>query len=393
MSSAQLILFWSYVVVGPLAWCIYAYLTTVARSRMRKLIESDARLPEDPPHVSVLVPAKDEGDHIATCIERIRRLDYPSLDIVAINDRSEDNTGPVLDALAAGNTGVPLRAVHIGALPLGWLGKSHALHKASMTVESEWILFVDSDVKIQPDALRRMMALTLQRGYDAVSILTAIETRRFVEKLMLPLLASIWAATFTADQTNEDSEKEKALANGQVFLVRTAAYRAVNGHEGVKDRIVEDVELMRALKAKGFRTRFFTGKELASTRMHTHLKQMFHAWARIFAGTARGAIWPMVGSVVFLLLCVLSLYPAIAWAAVTASPWWIAAAAVHAAVMSYLFACVWKWSGNKPAHSFLLPISVPIAIAILLFSIRRAMTGQVTWRGNAVAIKATSRKK
>ena len=52
-----------------------------------------------------------------------------------------------------------------------------------MSVESEWILFVDSDVKIEPDALRRMMALSLQRGYDAVSILTAIETHRFVEKL------------------------------------------------------------------------------------------------------------------------------------------------------------------------------------------------------------------
>jgi cellulose synthase/poly-beta-1,6-N-acetylglucosamine synthase-like glycosyltransferase len=387
--QSETILLWSYVVVGPAAWCLYAYLTTVARSRMRKLIESRATLPIDPPSVTVLVPAKDEGEHIRTCIERVLKLDYPSLNVIAIDDRSEDQTGTVLDEMAGASAS--LRVVHIGLLPMGWLGKSHALHKAAMTVDSEWLFFVDSDVKLQPDALRRMMALSLDRGYDAVSILTAIETQRFVEKLMLPLLAATWAGVFSADQTNEDSEKEKAVANGQVYLIRTAAYRAVGGHEAVRDRIVEDVELMRLLKLKGFRTRLFSGKELASTRMHTHLKQMFHGWARIFAGTSRKRIVPMIAAIFFLLLCVLSLYVAAAWAMWTMSLPWLVAAAVHAAVMTFMFACVWRWSGNRWAHSLLLPISVPIEIAILIFSIRRALTGQVTWRGNSVTIRETAK--
>ena len=402
LSTAERIFFAAYVVLGPGVWLLSAYLLRVGRSRMLRLKNSNAVLPADPPLVSVLVPAKDERAHIRTCVDRIFGQTYPAIELIAINDRSTDDTGRALDAAAAAAPR-PMRVVHVDALPEGWLGKCHALDAGARHAAGEWLFFVDSDVKLQPDALEKIAALAIERTYHALSIMTAIETHRFVEKLMLPLLAATWAAAFTADQTNEDSEPDKALANGQVFLIQKAAYDAVGGHAAVRDRIVEDVELMRLLKKSGFKTRFFAGRHLASTRMHPRLGQMFHAWARIFAGTARGSVWPLVATIGFLLACVLSVFAAVGMAAAHSgmgggafasadARYWLTAAAVHWMVMTVCCGLIWRWSGNSPVFALLLPLSVPIEIAILLFSVRRAIGGNVTWRGAQVALRATSRK-
>ncbi len=393
MESVESILFWTYVAIGPLAWVVFAYLMVVARERMTRLRNANTPLPTHPPHVSILVPAKDEAGHVRTCIERIVQQDYPDFDLIAINDRSSDDTGAVLDALrddlAVGDAN-RYQVVHIDQLPEGWLGKCHALHRGTEAAAGEWLFFVDSDVTLQPDALRRMLAYAIDRSVDAVSIMTAIRTERFVEKLMLPLLAGTWATLFMADQTNEDSEPDRALANGQVFLIRAEAYRAVGGHEAVKDRIVEDVELMRRLKKAGFKTRFAAGRQLASTRMHTSLNQMFHGWARIFAGTARASVWPMFLSIGFILLCVVSAYPAIAYAFAVHSNAWFIAGISHWLLMTICLGFVWIWSGNSPAFALLLPLSVPIEIAILGYSIRKANSGKIEWRGAQLSLRETT---
>ncbi len=405
MGTAESIFFWSYVAAGPFAWVVFAYLISVGRERMTKLRNAKAGLPESPPRVSILVPAKDEGSHIRTCIDRVMQQDYPSFDVIAINDRSIDDTGRVLDEMAVGwgsfspsptsqNGGDEphpvMRVVHIDHLPEGWLGKCHALYKGTEHAAGEWFFFVDSDVKLQPDALSKLVAYAVDRKADALSITTTVETEFFIERLMLPLLAASWATMFAADQTNEDSQPDRAVANGQVFLIRAEAYRKVNGHEAVKDRIVEDVELMRTLKKAAFKTRFLAGRHLASTRMHTHLRQMFHGWARIFAGTARGSVWPMVLTIAFLIVCVLSVYVAGAWWLAGGAWWWGVAAGAHLVLMTVQLGLIWFWTGNSPLYALLAPISVPIEIAILGFSIRKAVSGRIEWRGSQLSLRETA---
>lgn len=383
-----MILFWTYVALGPLTWLVCLYLTLVGRERTLKLRKSKAQLPANAPLVTILVPAKDEGSHIETCLRRVLEQDYPNFEVIAINDRSSDDTGATMDRLAQSES--RLRVVHVTNLPDGWLGKCHALYQGTQSARGEWLFFVDSDVQLVPSALRETAALAIERQYDAVSILTRVITEYFIEKLMLPLLAGTWAALFKADQTNEDSEPELAVANGQFFLIRGEVYRKTGGHEAVKDRIVEDVELMRLLKKSGYKTRLFAGKHLASTRMHTHLKQMFHGWARIYAGTSRGSIWPMVGAILFMIVSVLSVYPALGYAVASHSPQWLVASGVHFGLVTALTMLIFIWSGNSPIFALLLPLSVPIEIAILAFSIHRARTGKVHWRGSEIHIKHTA---
>src|SRR4051812_30202226 len=101
----------------------------LGRTRMMRLKTETHALPDDPPQVTVIVPAKDEGAGIASCINLVLAIDYPSFDVIAVNDRSSDDTGAILDSLARDSD--KLRIVHIDHLPEGWLGKCNALHVAA----------------------------------------------------------------------------------------------------------------------------------------------------------------------------------------------------------------------------------------------------------------------
>jgi len=125
--------------------------------------------------------------------------------------------------------------------------------------------------------------------------------------------------------------------------------------------------------------------------MHETLGHMFNAWARIFAGTARGRIWPMVRTLLFLICCGLTLLPAATWAIASDNIYWQIAAAVHAAYILAINGLIWRWSGNNPLYVLLLPISVIVEIAILIFSIRKAISGRIDWRGMSIDLRQTSR--
>ena len=217
-------------------------------------------MPPDAPHVAILVPAKDEGPRIAQCIESILKQDYPHFSVIAINDRSTDDTGRQLDAQAARNARV--RVVHIESLPPGWLGKCHALWSgaklATMQTGSSLSIPMSRSHRMP---LRRLYRLR-SRKYDVLTVLTALECHTFLERLILPLAAAAWSIMHTISLTNDDNRPEIATANGQFLLIRRDVYESVGGHEAVKDRIVEDVELVRLLKSQDRSIRFFSGAHL-----------------------------------------------------------------------------------------------------------------------------------
>ena len=109
--------------------------------------------------------------------------DYPELALIAVDDRSTDGTGAILDAIAAEDT--RLKVLHIEELPAGWLGKTHALHAAAATSSADWLLFTDADVLFVPDTLRRAIALA-EAGVDRPSYCRARRPDRDGRRTALP---------------------------------------------------------------------------------------------------------------------------------------------------------------------------------------------------------------
>jgi len=372
-----------YILLGPLAWAALIAGFYLGRSRMNRLQRKFQALPDDPPLVSIVIPAKDEALRIRECVEAVLRQDYPNFDVLVINDRSDDETGKILDQLVP-QYPPTLKVHHIDHLPEGWLGKCHALHRGTRDVKSPWVLFVDSDVTLQKNALRDTMALALSRNYDAISLLTRLDGRTFWERLMIPISATTWAVMFLISLTNDDHHPRIAVANGQFFLIRREAYEAVGGHNAVKMQIVEDVELMRRLKVRGYRCRLFLGSHLAATRMHANLRELRSGWGRIFAGTNRFRVGRLIGAMIFIVVCGFSVYPAIAFAAITTDIRWLGAALAHFAAITIYLALIYRAAGSRVRYALLFPLSGAVLLNLLFIGVQKCTHRSFEWRGTKI---------
>lgn len=386
MPTAELIVLLTYLTLGPASWLGLSLLTCFARRRMNRLRGEIPPLPDDPPPVTVLVPARNEAANIASCVESILRQDYPRFTLRVIDDRSTDGTGVILDRLAAEDSRIEV--IHITELPPGWLGKCHALHVGASSVTTPWILFVDSDVQLQPHALSTAMAFALARKYDALSLLSRLMAPTFVEQLILPLAAWMWSALFTVSLTNDDNARKIAAANGQFFLVRTELYRAVGGHQAVKTDITEDVALMRRLKQQGARVRFFSGDHLLATRMHESFAAMRAGWGRIYSGTAQRRPARLILGSLWLILGGLSVYPALVWGILrlfseVPSRIWLEVALFHLVVITIYTAFVYRWAGQRTWLSLLFPVGATSVILLLGEGVRMCFARRLTWRGTS----------
>ena len=123
----------------------------------------------DCPRISILFAARDEEEKLAAALATLMEIDYPGLEVIAVDDRSKDATGAILDEFAAAHP--RLRVVHISQLPSGWLGKPHALQNAYEASTGDWLLFTDADVRFKPDILRRSIALAKARNLDHLTLM------------------------------------------------------------------------------------------------------------------------------------------------------------------------------------------------------------------------------
>jgi cellulose synthase/poly-beta-1,6-N-acetylglucosamine synthase-like glycosyltransferase len=379
------LLFYSYLLVGPLAWALMWCALLFGRSRMNRLRGAVPPLGPQPPSVAIVIPAKDEGSSVAQCIASALAQDYPRFNVIAIDDRSTDDTSRVLDDLAAGDSRLRVLHVPAGGLPEGWLGKCHALYLATRDLSSDWLLFVDSDVTLSATALRHALAVALERRYDAITILTRLDCRTFLERLVLAPAAAAWMTMNVVSWTNED-DRPTAAANGQFFLVRRDRYEAAGNHAAVRDQITEDVELARLLKSGGARVRFLLGSHLATTRMHTNFQQMLHGWGRIYSGSVRRRPAPILLGMLFIVISGLTVYPAAIYAAVCwkdhADWFWLAAAAAHASLMTTYLAYIYRKSGNRMRYAWLFPAAAVYLLIFMSYALRLCHTGRYAWRGS-----------
>ena len=369
-----------YFVVGPLAWTGMFFAYAFGRAVMNRL-QLAKQLPDQAPHVTILIPAKDEAGRIETSVRSALAQSYPAYDVLVIDDRSTDATGKILDHLATQDA--RLRVLHIQpmTLPAGWLGKSHALSRGveQLPDRTRWILFMDSDVTLMPNALTVALSNSLNRKYDALSLLTSLQCHSFMERLILPVAGAAWSFMFLVARTNDDRFKQNAAANGQFFLIRRDAYEAVGGHAAVHDQITEDVELMRLLKHADFRVRLCFGNNLAATRMHASIRQMIHGWGRIFSGTARRRTWRMFLGIAFIFFGCFSVWPALAYG-LTYSTTWLAIALLHWSLMTGYAVIVYGQSGQSRWNALFFPAGQAALLVLFGYGIRMCRTGRVWWR-------------
>ncbi len=239
-------------VVGWILFAIWAGLSGVPTVWMigRSLKRLSDRLPdpESWPRVTVVVPARDEGHKIEAGLKSLLAADYPDFEIIAIDDRSRDETGAIMDRLAAGQS--RLRVIHITDLPEGWLGKNHALQVGTQQASGEWLLFTDGDVIHDPQTLRRAVRFAVARGIDHLPLFPDIEAHGLFEAAFVACFGLIFAAG-TQPYLIPTRWPRAYCGVGAFNLVRRTALNRANGFEPIKLDILDDVKLGKLLKRTG----------------------------------------------------------------------------------------------------------------------------------------------
>ena len=286
-------------------WCLIAVVYVRAcrsQSPLRPLAGPSS--PSELPGLSVVVAAKNESCCIETCIRSLFRQDYPGLEVVAVNDRSTDDTGEILNRLAFEFAG-RLRVVHVSTLPSGWFGKPHALELGLAQARGSLVCFTDADCEfLAPSAMRTVAAEMNRREMDLLSIAARYTMTSLRETVAVPCCSEAILAWLRPERVS-DPRWPEAFANGAFIMVRRAPFEAIGGWGCVRSRISEDLELARAAKRAGLRIGVAQGEGFYQTAAYRTFRDSWNGWSRIF----NGALTPRQLAITLARMSVLFLLP------------------------------------------------------------------------------------
>ncbi len=388
-----------YLLLGPGAWCVFWFANIKGRARMMIRPEPMPVL-QHHPKVTVVVPCKDEAEHISECVKSVLNQDWPDLELIVVNDRSTDQTGEVLDALSADDS--RLNVIHIphDGLPPGWWGKTHALYTGAKAASGEWMVFIDSDCQLAPKAVRVGITTGIAREFDLVSFAPRFIAAGFWDALMTPLGGIATSAMYQLMFANSAMVPNVAFACGQYMAVRKDVFDEVGGWEAIHHLPADDVEIARLFKGKGKRPRIGWGMDLITATMYTSWRGVWRGWSRNFIAAARGGCKRVIWAMIFMIASVWSIYPAIGWGVYRelhpAIDWlggkgWLITAGLHLVLMTSGLWSGYKWGKNNPAYALLWPISSIVLFAIFCRSVFMSFTGKMDWRGATYTLPTENR--
>jgi hypothetical protein len=349
-------------------------------SRIAPLPDSDC------PRVSILLAARDEAEKLPAALATLLSLDYPSYEVIAVDDRSEDATQRILLEAAVKNP--RLKAVHVDSLPDGWLGKPHALQKAFEQSTGDWLVFTDADVHFAPDVLRRVMALTLQERWDHLPLLADVLMETFAEKIALTYFGFAFALAIRPWRVSIP-ESGSYIGVGAFQLIRRSAYEKLGTHCAIARDVVDDVTLGKLAKFSGASSGVAISGSLVRVRWHSGLRNLIRGTTKNFFAAAGFQLWRASGQVAgTLLLCVV---PFVALPFVHG--WGLAFAAIAAGIAVLTQAGVSLAFGVPPLYALFHPLGALLMVWMVARSAYVTLRqGGIVWRGTFYPLKELKRE-
>jgi len=346
------------------------------------------RQPSNHPRVSIIVPACNEEEDIEQGLSGLLALDYDNYEVIAVNDRSTDHTGEIMDRVAASPAAHGrLRVVHVTELPPGWLGKTHAMWSAGQQAGGDWLLFTDADVLFKPEVLRRALAYAESENADHVVVFPRIIMKRPGEKMMIAFFQTLFTFGHRPWRVADPDTKDH-MGVGAFNLVRRTAYEAVGTYKALRMEVLDDMKLGKVLKNARFRQRNVFGDDLISVRWAKGAMGVVDNLTKNFFAVLSFQWWRTVASVFGLFFLnlgpFLGIWLAHGWARV---PYVVALGSMFLIYLGMSF------KSSIPPYYFLLH---PISTMMFEYTLIRSMVltlrnDGVTWRGTKYPLEELRR--
>jgi glycosyltransferase involved in cell wall biosynthesis len=379
--------------IGNIAAALCAVASLIWLFQLARLILSHKHafalrdLPAEPPDggwpaLAVVIAARDEEAMIGRAARSLSAQDYPALSVIAVDDRSSDRTGAILDELALEDE--RLRVVHIDNLPDGWLGKTHAMQSGADAAQGRWILFTDGDVIFAPGSLRRAVAWAEQERLDHLVALPDAIAETLGERIFLAVFVLMLSFKGPLGRI-VDRRRREHIGVGAFNLVRAEAFRDIGGFRRVALSVDDDMRLAQALKFAGYRNGVVVGAGDIKVRWQIGLWGSIKGLEKNFFAALNYRVGLVLPAAFFMLwLCIgptLGLF---------VGPWWSRlVCGLGVAAIVCLTALARSSSSVRAWHGLTLPFGGLAIVFALLRSVAIALArGGITWRGRLYPLQA-----
>lgn len=354
--------------------------------------DRDPVSPSGSPRVSIIVPARNEEDSVEQALRTLLALDYDNYEVIAVNDRSTDRTGEIMERLSQNPHPVSaniaetrvghrriceLRVIHHTELPSGWLGKTHAMWTAANQASGDWLLFTDADVLFRPDSLRRALAYAEAEPADHVVLFPRMIMKRPGEYMMIAFFQTMFMFGHrpwkVADPSTDDH-----MGVGAFNLVRRRVYDAVGTYESLRMEVLDDMKLGKVVKKAGFAQRNVFGGDLISIHWAHGALGIVNNLTKNFFAVLSFQSWRTLLSAFGLAFINLGPFLGI-W---LAHGWERLPFAVALGSILLIYVGM-SWRSSVPPYYFLLH---PVSTAMFIYTLLRSMfltlrNDGIVWRG------------
>ena len=326
--------------------------------------------------VSVIVPARNEEAEIENCLRSLAAQDHSALEIIAVDDRSTDLTGSIMDRVAGQLPG-RLQVIHIAELPPRWLGKTHAMWTAARQARGEWLLFTDGDIVFAPSTIRRALAYAQSVKVDHLPLFPTTILRTMGERMMMGFFSVVSLVAIRPWRVATPKARE-FFGVGAFNLIRRQAYEEIGTFAALRMNVIDDLSLGRRVKQHGLRQHLVFGRGLITLHWAhgawgyvRNLEKNFFAVLHFRAGLALAAV-------VFIL--VMNIGP---WAGLAAASGWARLPYAIAIVgMLILYREARAFVQVSPLYVVLHPLAAIFVAVTMVNSVLHALTNKgIIWRG------------
>lgn len=339
-----------------------------------------------PPAVSVLIPARNEERVIAAALAALSESRAVNFEVLVGDDHSTDGTAQIV--MAAAQHDPRIRLVQVPDLPPGWCGKQHACWVLGQAARYELLLFLDADVRLEPDTLARLARQLARQPVALASGFPRQETGTFLERLLIPLIHFLLLGFLPMGRMRRyPTTPAYAAGCGQLFIARRDDYLKMGGHSAIRTSLHDGIKLPRAFRAAGLTTDLFDATDLATCRMYTRGTDVWYGFAK---NATEGMASSLVSLVVWTLLLglghvapLIMVAMAATWSDWSSEP----AAGVFAAALlvSYVPRVLGvRWFRQSKVGAALHPLAVAALLALQWFAWLRQRFGYAPgWKGRS----------
>jgi len=228
--------------------------------------------------VSVLIPARNEEQNIATILTDLQNQNYQNIEILVFNDQSTDKTEDIVKQFSENDKRI--KVINSTGLPDNWLGKNFGCYSLAKIAKGEYFLFLDADVRVYKNIIINTIQKAEQKNLGLLSIFPKQIMLSLGEKITIPNMNFILLTLLPLILVYKSKFQSLSAANGQFMLFNSKIYKLMQPHEKMKSKKVEDIEIARFYKQNNIKIACLTGNNSISCRMYQNFGEATNGFSK-----------------------------------------------------------------------------------------------------------------